>query len=102
MSIQECIKDWFGKAANGLLPSIALTVCHDPANDSRMAKFGNGFQNSLMKGAGTTENHCYVNFALNSNSAEQMYGSGEKLEKLKTLKRKWDRNGRFSFYRPIC
>jgi hypothetical protein len=43
----------------------------------------------------------YVNFATGDEKKEELYG-GENLEKLQELKRKWDENGHFDHFNPIC
>lgn len=43
----------------------------------------------------------YVNFAAGDEKPEAVYGSKERLDRLKALKAKWDPEGVFSNFQPI-
>jgi hypothetical protein len=46
--------------------------------------------------------HSYVNYAIGSESLQEMYGWEEwRLRKLESLKREWDPRNAFSWYNPL-
>lgn len=45
--------------------------------------------------------HSYLNYGNGKESREELYGGGEKLERLVGLKRVWDPEGRFGFYNSL-
>ena len=66
-------------------------------------KYGNLMRTALAAGESETHDqpHVYLNYAIGSESLEQIYGDEERLHKLKTLKKKYDPLNRFRFYMPI-
>jgi len=49
-----------------------------------------------------TKSNSYTNFARGDEDPAYLYGGGERLEKLKALKSKWDPERAFGWYNPIC
>jgi FAD/FMN-containing dehydrogenase len=44
----------------------------------------------------------YTNFANGDEDPASLYGGGERLARLKALKQKFDPEGAFGWYNPIC
>ncbi|KAG9232589.1 hypothetical protein BJ875DRAFT_380380 [Amylocarpus encephaloides] len=70
----------------------------DPGFDTTALSFGRKLRDSFK-----TEGKAavYVNFAHGDEDLGEIYGSEERLAKLRDLKKTWDPEGRFSFYNPI-
>jgi len=62
----------------------------------RVEEYGRGFRDHIGEGK------VYVNFSSGDEDLREMYGGEERLERLRTLKAKWDPEGRFSFYNPVA
>ncbi|KAF1948943.1 FAD-binding domain-containing protein [Byssothecium circinans] len=65
--------------------------------------FGTELRDILHKASGRTELRAYVNYAFGNEGARQWYGYEQwRQDKLRALKRKFDPQGKFSFYAPIA
>ena len=70
--------------------------------DSKAIAFGENFRQALHKADGSAELHTYVNYAHGDETLQEMYGyDAWRAARLKTLKEKYDPEGRFDFYAPI-
>ncbi|EFQ34776.1 hypothetical protein CGRA01v4_01721 [Colletotrichum graminicola] len=71
--------------------------------DEQAAALGNQLRDIIHEGSGRTDQHVYLNYAFGNESPKEWYGSEEwRQDRLKSLKTKYDPNGRFSFYGPIA
>jgi hypothetical protein len=74
----------------------------DPALDTTAVKYGKDLRDILLHGSGRTQLQAYVNYAHGDESLESLYGFEKwRLEKLRSLKRQYDPEQRYSFYAPI-
>ena len=75
----------------------------NPAVDSVAQAFGSRLRTHLLQGSDDPDHlRAYVNYAHGSESLQEVYGWDEwRLEKLKSLKSKWDPENRMRFYVPI-
>lgn len=70
--------------------------------DKEAEGLGNRLRGILHKASGRDDLHAYVNYAYGTESSKECYGPEKwRQDKLKELKKKYDPNGRFSFYAPI-
>ena len=80
-----------------------LMAWKEPELDKTARRVGEQMRQILYKGTGRKEMHTYVNYAHANESLENMYGYEPwRLEKLRSLKKKYDPKGRFSLYAPIA
>ncbi|PVH93235.1 FAD-binding domain-containing protein [Periconia macrospinosa] len=64
---------------------------------------GTNMREILFEASGQPHRRVYVNYALGIEGPEEWYGAESwRQEKLKTLKKKYDPAGKFSFYNPIA
>lgn len=84
----------------------APLITYAPAGterDQEAAQLGNQLRQILRKGSGREELHAYVNYAYGDETPQQWYGSEEwRQDRLQALKKKYDPEGKFSFYAPIA
>lgn len=73
-----------------------------PDARDKAEKYGRSIRSALAAGASEDVNvaHVYLNYAVGSESLQQVYG-GDRLQRLRALKAKYDRFDRFRFYMPI-
>lgn len=72
------------------------------ALDQQAAELGSQLRDILHQGSGRNELHAYVNYAFGDETPKDWYGSESwRQERLRSLKNKYDPEGRFSFYAPI-
>lgn len=71
--------------------------------DGLAQEHGEKLRRHLLEASGDPEHlRAYVNYAHGFESLEEMYGHEPwRIEKLKTLKKKWDSENRMRFYAPI-
>ncbi|OQD77907.1 hypothetical protein PENDEC_c002G03007 [Penicillium decumbens] len=70
--------------------------------DKKAAELGQQLRSILFEGSGRKDIRAYVNYAYGDETTEQIYGGEEwRQERLRALKKKYDPEGRFSFYAPI-
>lgn len=86
-----------------LLAAPLLWWAGDDQGDRRKAEaFGVEIQRVSRGPGGTEVAHTYVNYAYGEESVPEVYGrDGERLARLRALKREWDPENRFGFYSPI-
>jgi hypothetical protein len=84
---------------------VSPVVIYAPAGASldRKAKdFGEQLRNIVFDASGQQELYAYVNYAYGDEGQKSWYGyESWRQTRLQTLKRKYDPQGRFSFYAPI-
>lgn len=74
----------------------------DDELDEQAAELGTQLREILHQGSGRDELHVYVNYAFGDETPQEWYGSEPwRQERLRSLKKKYDPEGRFSFYAPI-
>lgn len=74
----------------------------NPSLGSTAVSHGQEFRRLLLQGSGRSEMHSYVNYAHGDESLESLYGFEPwRLDRLRTLKKQYDPDGKFSFYAPI-
>ncbi|PWY89912.1 FAD-binding domain-containing protein [Aspergillus heteromorphus CBS 117.55] len=70
--------------------------------EQRATNLGQELRNILFHGSGREDLRAYVNYAHGDETPQQLYGSEKwRQQRLRTLKEKYDPNGKFSFYAPI-
>lgn len=70
--------------------------------DAYAIAFGESFRQALHEADGSDELHTYVNYSHGNETLEELYGYEDwRIERLKTLKDKYDPTGQFDFYAPI-
>ncbi|KAE8149095.1 FAD-binding domain-containing protein [Aspergillus avenaceus] len=84
----------------------APLITYTPAGeelDQKAAQLGNQLRQILHEASGESEIRAYVNYAYGDETPEQWYGSEEwRQSRLRSLKNKYDPEGRFSFFGPIA
>ncbi|KAK3381236.1 FAD-dependent oxygenase [Podospora didyma] len=104
-SIDSASSAYAFRGVNDLLiaPTITYTVT-DAARDAQARVLGNQLRELLRQGSGSAAQRApaYVNYAYGDEGPKGWYGEEEwRQARLRGLKRKYDRDGRFSFYAPI-
>ncbi|KAI1779538.1 putative FAD-dependent oxygenase [Hypoxylon cercidicola] len=70
--------------------------------DQQAAELGNRLRGIIHEGSGSEELHSYVNYAFGDESPQNWYGYEQwRQDRLKMLKKKYDPEGRFSFFAPV-
>ncbi|KAI1361510.1 FAD binding domain protein [Xylaria arbuscula] len=70
--------------------------------DRTAAKLGESLRTILYKGSALKEKYTYVNYAFGDETEQNLYGYEEwRQKRLKSLKKKYDPRGKFSYYAPI-
>lgn len=73
------------------------------ALDDQAFKLGNQIRQVLYEGSGQTSLNTYVNYAYGDETPKAWYGADQwRQDRLRSLKKNYDPNGRFSFYAPIA
>ena len=68
-----------------------------------MAAVDNELRQILHRGSRRSQMHSYVNYTYGNESPKEWYGADSwRQVMLKSLKAKYDPNGRFSYYAPAC
>jgi fumiquinazoline A oxidase len=70
----------------------------DPQLDDEANTFGRKFRDKLQVDG---ERTVYTNFATGDEESRTLYGSEERVENLRKLKREWDPKGVFAWYNPV-
>lgn len=84
-----------------ILTSPILWWKGDDDNDRKKAEWYSGQIQRAVR-TGVVPFHTYVNYASGNDRLADMYGwDGDRLARLKALKRQWDPEHRFGFYNPI-
>ncbi|KAI1815134.1 putative FAD-dependent oxygenase [Poronia punctata] len=88
---------------DSLLVSPLLTYAPvGKAFDDHTEQIGNHLRDILFRRSGHKDLHAYVNYAYGNEKSENWYGAEEwRRGRLRGLKDKYDREGRFSFFGPI-
>jgi hypothetical protein len=74
----------------------------DPKTTADGYAYGEKIRSSFFAGVGKAKKHTYVNYAIGTESFEQMYGYEDwRVKKLKSLKKTLDPKNRFGYYNPI-
>ncbi|KAI1749587.1 FAD binding domain protein [Xylaria castorea] len=94
----------FPNRAGNLLLAPLLTYAPDgPSLDKSAIDLGNSLRQFLYEGSGQKELYTYVNYAFGDETLKNWYGYDQwRLDRLKSLKQKYDPTGKFSFYAPIA
>jgi hypothetical protein len=75
----------------------------DAARDAAVKELGNKLRDIIREGTGSSELHSYVNYAYGNEGPQSWYGYEPwRQDRLKSLKKKYDPKGRFSFYGQIA
>lgn len=70
--------------------------------DSQARALGTQLRDILHEASGRKDMRAYVNYAYGDETPEQLYGSEQwRQNRLRSLKQKYDPEGKFSFYAPI-
>jgi tRNA pseudouridine synthase 9 len=70
--------------------------------ENEAVEFGDQLRDIILKGTGSDNLHSYVNYASGNEGPRAWYGwEPWRLEKLQKVKRKYDPEGKFSYYAPI-
>ncbi|KFY10802.1 hypothetical protein V492_04835 [Pseudogymnoascus sp. VKM F-4246] len=92
----------FPHRADNFLITPVVSYSVNSTLDSSAIAFGNNLREALHKADGSAEMHTYVNYAHGDENLQELYGyEAWRVARLKTLKRKYDPEGHFSFYAPI-
>ncbi|CAJ2506142.1 Uu.00g002720.m01.CDS01 [Anthostomella pinea] len=99
----EAASTAFAFRDDNLLISPLLTYTPAGADlDDRAEELGNRLRDILYGGSGREELHVYVNYAYGDETPKNWYGyESWRQDRLRNLKRKYDPEGRFSFYGPV-
>lgn len=70
--------------------------------DAKAIAFGEKLRQTIFAASSQRELHAYVNYASGDEKPESLYGFEPwRLQKLAALKRKYDPEGKFSYYAPV-
>ncbi|KAJ5892521.1 hypothetical protein N7504_009212 [Penicillium tannophilum] len=90
------------REGNLLVTPLIIYPPTDKKRDLQGSRFGEHLRQILYHGSEQDEMHSYVNYAFGSEGPEAWYGYEPwRLERLRSLKDKYDPEGRFNFYAPI-
>lgn len=90
------------RAANILAAPAAIYEAGDEGLEAEAFQFGNQLREMLFQGSGQKEMYSYVNYAAGNEGPRSWYGHEPwRLEKLQTLKAKYDPDHRLNFYAPF-
>ncbi|KAM5349276.1 hypothetical protein ACJ41O_005783 [Fusarium nematophilum] len=85
---------------------VAPLITYSPAGpelDKKAADLGVGLRQILHEASGKKEMGVYVNYAFGDEAPKQWYGDEAwRQKKLRALKRKYDPEGKFSFFGPVA
>lgn len=71
--------------------------------DAQALKVGNQMREALYEGSGQTSLNTYVNYAYGDETQKAWYGADQwRQDRLRSLKKSYDPEGKFSFYAPIA
>jgi hypothetical protein len=89
------------------LPGLATPALFWEGDDEQTVQDANEYvrriKDALFMGVDKSNatRHSYLNYGNGEESREELYGGGEKLDRLERLKRVWDPEGRFGFYNSL-
>ena len=90
---------------NDLLNSVF--ILYDPGDDvdgsidAQGSEYGRRIRDAIVEASGKPLD-AYVNYAYGDEGMEAMYGhEAWRIERLRELKKSWDPEGKFNFYKPI-
>ena len=87
---------------DNILVSYAMVYSPLAANDAIAAKYGRQSRQLFIDGEAPRQHNAYTNYAYGDETVQQLYGYEPwRLQRLRTLKKRWDPRGRFNFYNPI-
>lgn len=94
----------FAYRDDNILSSPLITYVPDgPKRDKEAKELGNRLRDILHEGTNRKDLHAYVNYGYGNELSREWYGHEKwRQEKLRSLKKKYDPHGRFSFYAPIA
>ncbi|CAI0650511.1 unnamed protein product [Colletotrichum noveboracense] len=73
------------------------------ALDQQAADLGNQLRQIIHEGSGREQVHVYLNYAFGDETTSEWYGADQwRQDRLKSLKSKYDPEGKFSFYGPVA
>jgi hypothetical protein len=73
-----------------------------PALDAKAKALGDELRDVLFQGSGQKEMRTYVNYAYGDENSKEWYGAEQwRQDRLASLKKKYDPNGRFIYFAPI-
>ena len=73
----------------------------DPSLHDKALAYGKSFKEKMTGSLGE-EVSLYPNFAFGNETLKELYGEGERVEKLKALKNQWDPENVFCHYLPLA
>ena len=87
-------------------PIVANPTIWWPGNDTKTTAeayaYGEKIRQAWFSGVGKVNKHTYVNYAIGTESFQQMYGYEDwRTKKLKGLKGAWDPKNKFGYYNPV-
>ncbi|KAJ5713440.1 uncharacterized protein N7483_010621 [Penicillium malachiteum] len=90
------------REGNLLVAPLIIYQPTDKERDAQGVTFGENLRQIVFRGSGQDEMFSYVNYAFGNEAPEAWYGyESWRLERLRSLKAKYDPNGRFNFYAPF-
>jgi hypothetical protein len=81
--------------------AFVCTAYTDPSLAGKAAALGSSFRQNISVDDEGEKGILYGNFAVGDESTAQLYGEGERYERLKALKKKYDPEGVFNHFIPI-
>ncbi|KAF1971666.1 putative FAD-dependent oxygenase [Bimuria novae-zelandiae CBS 107.79] len=91
------------RGSNLLVAPVIRFVEGSKELEESAVRLGEALRDIFHESSGVMEKRVYVNYALGTESVGETYGEERwRLRRLRRLKRKWDPEGRFSFYAPIA
>ncbi|KAH8761814.1 hypothetical protein F5882DRAFT_305500 [Hyaloscypha sp. PMI_1271] len=83
----------------GVYNRLTIPIYEKEEMDAEARAYGTKFRDTLQ---GDGPRRVYTNFANGDEEPSSLYGGGERLERLRKLKGKWDPHGVFGWFNPIC
>lgn len=100
--IEDCASAFAFRSDRVLAAPLIIYNSTGDAEDASVTQLGQQLRDILHEGTQQSELHTYVNYAYGTETTQEWYGYDSwRQEELKTLKKKYDPKGKFSFYAPI-
>ncbi|KAL0941656.1 FAD-dependent oxygenase [Colletotrichum truncatum] len=104
--VQAIEKDSTAFAYRGDNLLFAPLITYTPGGaelDKQAAELGNQLRQIIHEGSGRDDLHVYLNYAFGDETPAEWYGAEQwRQDRLKSLKAKYDPQGKFSFYGPVA